>query len=200
MDIVGVGGSTSKAGKTTLISLMLEDSRYKTAVIKTSIDNSLKQYKIITDRKIIHQKGTDTARFIESGADRVVLLKSPASQIPEAFNIVENLIGKVERLLIEGNTLNNFLNPDLIFYLDNSEEEEKESARIIKNRAHIVISSNILLQSRKLTELPIEIKADSLTCYQAHLLADLLKINVGRVGKIIHDQNIKLKKCQLGLF
>ncbi|MFW5749530.1 MAG: hypothetical protein ACOCWP_02055, partial [Halanaerobium sp.] len=125
MEMIGVSASSSKAGKTTLISLMLEDSCAKTAVIKTSIDNELDQYKVINDPKVINQAGTDTARVMEHGADKVILLESPAAELPSAYQLARNLLNDdIERLFIEGNTVINFLNPDLLFYLENKDKPE----------------------------------------------------------------------------
>ncbi len=201
MEMIGVSASASKAGKTTLISLMLEDSSTKTAVIKTSINNELDQYKVINDPKIINQAGTDTARVVEHGADKVILLESPAAELPSAYQLARNLLdNNIERLFIEGNTIINFLNPDLLFYLENKDEPEKESAKMVKNRANIKINTNALLSAGKLRDLPFNIQPEKMTCNQAFLLADLLKLRVGQVGKIVKDQDVKIVKCQLGLF
>jgi molybdopterin-guanine dinucleotide biosynthesis protein len=201
MEMIGVSASASKAGKTTLISLMLEDSCAKTAVIKTSINNQLDQYKVINDPKVINQAGTDTARVVEHGADKVILLESPAAELPSAYQLARNLLDDdIERLFIEGNTIINFLNPDLLFYLENKDEPEKESAKMVKNRANIKINTNSLLSAGKLNGLPFTIQPEKMTCYQAHLLADLLKMSVPEIGKIVKEQNVKIVKCQLGLF
>lgn len=201
MELIGVSASSSKAGKTTLISLMLEDSCSKTAVIKTSINNELDQYKLINDPKVINQAGTDTARVVEHGADKVILLESPAAELPSAYQLARNLLDDdIERLFIEGNTIINFLNPDLLFYLENNDKAEKESAKMVKNRANIKINTNTLLSAGKLGDLPFTIQPEKMTCNQAFLLADLLKMKVGQVGKIVKEQDVKIVKCQLGLF
>ena len=201
MEMIGVSASASKAGKTTLICLMLEDSCPKTAVIKTSINNDLEQYKVINDPKVINKAGTDTARVVEHGADKVILLESPAAELPSAYQLARNLLDDdIERLFIEGNTIINFLNPDLLFYLENKDKPEKESAKMVKNRANIKINTNTLLSAGKLGNIHFSIQPEKMTCYQAHLLADLLKLSVGQVGKIIKDQDVKVVKCQLGLF
>ncbi|RQD74796.1 MAG: hypothetical protein D5S01_06250 [Halanaerobium sp. MSAO_Bac5] len=201
MEMIGVSASASKAGKTTLISLMLKNSRYKDAVIKTSVDNELDQYKVINDPKIINQSGTDTSRFVEHGADKVILMQSPAAELPSAYQIARSLLADgIERLFIEGNTIINFLNPDLLFYLENKDQPEKESAKMVKNRASIKINTNLILQTNDLSNLTFDIQADKLSCYQAHLLADLFNLKLGEVGKIVKEQDIKIIKCMLGLF
>jgi molybdopterin-guanine dinucleotide biosynthesis protein len=201
MEMIGVSASASKAGKTTLISLMLEDSCAKTAVIKTSINNELDQYKVINDPKVINQAGTDTARVVEHGADKVILLESPAAELPSAYQLARNLLDDdIERLFIEGNTIINFLNPDLLFYLENKDEPEKDSAKMVKNRANIKINTNTLLSAGKLNGLPFTIQPDKMPCYQTFLLANLFKMPVGQIGKIVKEQGVKIVKCQLGLF
>jgi molybdopterin-guanine dinucleotide biosynthesis protein len=201
MEMIGVSASSSKAGKTTLISLMLESSCIKTAVIKTSINNELDQYKVINNPKIINKENTDTGRFKKHGANKVILLESPAAQIPSAYQLAESLLtNDIERLFIEGNTIINFLNPNLLFYLNNSEETEKDSAKMVKNRADIKINTNALLSANKLKDVPFTIQPNKLSCYKAHLLAALLGLKVGQVGKIIKEQEVKVTKCQLGLF
>ncbi len=201
MEMIGVSASSSKAGKTTLISLMLESSCIKTAVIKTSINNQLDQYKVINNPKIINKENTDTGRFKKHGANKVILLESPAAQIPSAYQLAESLLtNDVERLFIEGNTIINFLNPNLLFYLNNREEPEKESAKMVKNRADIKINTNALLSANRLRDVPFTIQPSNLSCYKAHLLAALLGLKVGQVGRIIKEQEVKVTKCQLGLF
>jgi len=201
MEMIGVSASASKAGKTTLISLMLEDSCTKTAVIKTSINNELNQYKVINDPKVINQAGTDTARVVEHGADKVILLESPAAELPSAYQLARNLVNDdIERLFIEGNTIINFLNPDLLFYLENEDKPEKESAKMVKNRANVKINTNTLLSAGRLGDIPFIIQQDKMTCYQSHLLAHLLKMKIPQVGKILKEQDVKIVKCQLGLF
>lgn len=201
MEMIGVSASSSKAGKTTLISLMLKDSCSKTAVIKTSVNNDLDQYKVINDPRIINKAGTDTARVVDHGADKVILLESPAAELPTAYQLARNLLDDdIERLFIEGNTIINFLNPDIILYLDNKDKPEKDSAKMVKNRANIKINTNTLLSAGKLGDLPFTIQSDKMTCYQAHLTAELLKISVPQFGKVVKEQDVKIIKCQLGLF
>jgi len=201
MEMIGVSASSSKAGKTTLISLMLKDSCSKTAVIKTSVNNDLDQYKVINDPRVINKAGTDTARVVDHGADKVILLESPAAELPTAYQLARNLLDDdIERLFIEGNTIINFLNPDLIFYLDNKDKPEKDSAKMVKNRANIKINTNTLLSAGKLGDIPFTIQSDKLTCYQAYLIAELLKISVPQFGKVVKEQDVKITKCQLGLF
>lgn len=201
MEMIGVSASATKAGKTTLISLMLEDSCPKTAVIKTSVNNELDQYKVINDPKIINKEGTDTARVVEHGADKVILLESPAAELPSAYQLAKNLLDDdIERLFIEGNTIINFLNPDLLFYLEKKDEKEKESAKMVKNRANIKINTNALLSAGKIKNLPFIIQPEKMTCYQAHLLAELLKKSVAEIGKIVKEQKVEIVKCKLGIF
>jgi len=201
MEMIGVSASSSKAGKTTLISLMLKDSCSKTAVIKTSVNNDLDQYKVINDPRVINKAGTDTARVVDHGADKVILLESPAAELPTAYQLARNLLDDdIERLFIEGNTIINFLNPDLIFYLDNKDKPEKDSAKMVKNRANIKINTNTLLSAGKLGDIPFTIQSDKLTCYQAYLIAELLKISVPQFGKVVKEQDVQITKCQLGLF
>ena len=201
MEMIGVSASASKSGKTTLISLMLEDTCTKSGVIKTSINNDLDQYKVINDPRVINKTGTDTARVVEHGADKVILLESPAAELPSAYQLARNLMDDdIERLFVEGNTVINFLNPDLLFYLEDKEKAEKESANMVKHRANIKINTNSLLSSGKLGDFPITIQPEKITCYQAFLLADLFKVSVGEIGKIIKDQTVEIAKCQLGVF
>ena len=201
MEMIGVSASSSKAGKTTLISLMVEDCRYKTGVIKTSVNNDLEQYKVINDPKVINKSGTDTARVVEHGGDKVILVESPAAELPSAYQLARNLMSDdIERLFVEGNTIINFLNTDILFYLENKEKAEKESAKMVKNRANIKINTNSLLSNDGLEDLPFNVQQDKMTCYQAFLLADLLKMPVGEVGKTLREQDVEVAKCQLGLF
>lgn len=71
---------------------------------------------------------------------------------------------------------------------------------MVKNRAAIKINTNLILQTNNLSNLSFDIQAEKLSCYQAHLLADLFDLKLGEVGKIVKEQDVKITKCMLGLF
>ncbi len=153
--IIGIGGTKSSSGKTTVASDMLKlltkkqlednlttdiDRKERWGAIKftkTEIYSS-----IIDDPEILNEYGKDTQRLIEAGAEEVLWVKSPISELSDIMAIAIERLYHLEGILVEGNSAIEFANPDIIIVVSigNNDEIKPSAWRILEN-AHIIIMS-----------------------------------------------------------
>lgn len=140
MTIVAVAGSTSRSGKTALACSILNTIsngdwtaiKFTTVfeVEKTcprgtdcpvcgSLSVEEKEFKIITDPRIIGQPDTDTDRLSRSNSRRVVWCITRFSAIDKAWAQVCQMLSPDERLVIEGNSILTVINPAITFLVIN---------------------------------------------------------------------------------
>lgn len=211
MDTIVVSGKASGVGKTTLIGRIIKNLGCRTGVIKTSLQTNLKEVIVTDSEEVILNKGSDTVIFKEAGADRVVFLKSDYHHLKESLERARELIKGVDYLLIEGNSILDYLNPDLIIYLTSKGLEAKPSAVKAEARADIIIdNSNHILEDNEVAQgdLPDELflqkglsfNADHISCHKAHLIARVLGYKPAVIGRRLDEAGIRIKNCQLGLF
>jgi molybdopterin-guanine dinucleotide biosynthesis protein len=134
--IISVTGAHSGVGKTSLCSILLNNLKGFGAIkfTRTELYSS-----VIDDPEIIAEKNKDTAVLSESGAERVVWIKSPADELEHALDMA---IGKMVGLcgvVIEGNSPLGFLNPDLIIFVIGSDGEIKPTALKVSENADMIV-------------------------------------------------------------
>lgn len=84
--------------------------------------------------------GTDSARFLAAGARRAFWLRTPAGQLGHALPVVRRLLATSENLIVESNSLLQFVRPDLyLSVLDFGVEDFKPSALRYLDRATAVV-------------------------------------------------------------
>jgi molybdopterin-guanine dinucleotide biosynthesis protein len=136
--LIGIGGAHSGSGKTTYASLLFQRLRGWGGIkyTKTDIYCSL-----IDEHDVLLTEGKDTRRMLDAGAERVLWVKSPPSDLGELLPLaVEKLLG-LKGIIVEGNSAIEFLVPDIIIFTFGSNSEEiKESAKRILARADVVLS------------------------------------------------------------
>ena len=98
-----------------------------------------KKYDIIIDRKIINQKGTDTARLKEAGAKKVAWLKSTLGGLEKGLKKAFLKLKDSEGIIIEGTSVVRYINPDLVIYLRDGSRDLKPSAKEAQRKADIII-------------------------------------------------------------
>ena len=135
--IIGVGGAYSGTGKTTFASLILGRLKGWGAIkyTKTAIYCS-----VTDDVSILSEEGKDTSRLLNSGAEKVLWVKSPYENLAEILPMaIENLSSR-EGIVVEGNSAIEVLKPDIVIFLAGSEEDKtKSSAEKIIRMADIII-------------------------------------------------------------
>jgi len=197
-----VSGKSSNVGKSTLISQMIKNLNCHVGVIKTSLHKTHGEIEVTADPSIINEKGKDTALFKESGAQNVILLKTNYEGLLEGYRRARKLLDEdIEYLIIEGNSILDFIRPTLVFYIDSDDAQEKESATKAKSKADIIIDRENLEELIKDgNSMKFKINFEQVSCFNAHSICKALNIKLPKFGKLLDDQNIKVRYCQLGLF
>jgi molybdopterin-guanine dinucleotide biosynthesis protein len=181
-------------GKTTLIEKFIENLKGDIVVIKSSIHDKYDEFKLIEDNNIIKEDNTDTDIFDKAGAAKVYYLKSNKASLKEGVKKSLNKTKEKEYdyLIVEGNSIIEFINFNLVFYLDVEGGDKKDSAEMCKNRADIIIN--------KEKEQKIELNFDKISCFKAHVIGHSLGLPLKTVGKMLNDADVRVNDCQLGLF
>jgi len=187
-----VSGKSKASGKTTLVEKIIKNLRGNIYVIKSSIHDKYDKFELIDDKKIILEKDTDTEIFSRAGADKVYYLKSNRANLKKGIEQEFNKIKGYDYLIVEGNSIIDFVGFNFVYYLDKKGGDKKKSAEKCKKKADVIINSD--------NDYEIEFNQDVISCFKAHLLGHSLNIPLKKVGDMINEANIKVKNCQLGLF
>ena len=134
--IIGVGGAYSGAGKTTIASLILKRLKGWGAIKYTK--NSL-YCSITDDLKILSEKGKDTKRLLDSGAEKVLWVQSSFSELGQVFPMAVEMLSHLKGVLIEGNSAIEILKPDIVIFISGAEGKIKKGADKILRMADVVI-------------------------------------------------------------
>lgn len=135
--IIGIGGAYRGVGKTTIASLILGRLKGWGAIkyTKTAIYCS-----VTDDVSILSIEGKDTSRLLNSGAEKVVWVKSPYENIAEILPLAIKNLSSQEGIVVEGNSAIEVLKPDIVIFLTGSEgDENKSSAEKIFRMADVII-------------------------------------------------------------
>ncbi len=97
---------------------------------------------IIDDPEILSEPGTDTAAFLEAGADSAVLVKAPAHDMKEALDIALQSLNSPHGVILEGNSAIEVLNPDIVIFSFDTFGVIKESSRAIFEQADALVYAN----------------------------------------------------------
>jgi len=150
--IIGIGGAHSSVGKTSLaVSIIRYLKSHQSAppfggkprlgaikYTRTSLYSSL-----IDDASLIDRQSKDTARLSGAGADRVLWIKSPRTDLQEMVPIALSRLADLDIIVIEGNSAIEFAQPDIvIFIIGETEKSIKPSAKTLSIQADILIVSN----------------------------------------------------------
>jgi len=179
-------------GKTTLIEKIIKNLKGDIVVIKSSIHNKYNEFELIEEKNIIEEDNTDTNIFNRAGAKKVYYLKSNKKSLKEGVKNSLNKIDDYDYLLVEGNSIIEFMDFNLVFYLDKRGGDKKDSAEMCKNRADVIIN--------KEKEEKIKFNLEKISCFKAHVIGHSLAIPLKKVGKMLNEEEVGVIDCQLGLF
>jgi hypothetical protein len=134
--IIGIGGGGRGVGKTTIACRILESFRGWGAIkyTKTSFYTS-----ITDDPDILMREGKDTRRFIDSGAEKVIWVQSPFSELGETLPLAVGMLASLEGFVAEGNSLIEMLKPDIVIFASGADGEIKSGAKRILQISDIII-------------------------------------------------------------
>lgn len=221
--ILGIGGSHSKVGKTTLVTALLNKLKGWGAIkyTKTALYSS-----IIEDRETLSLKGKDTRHFLDAGATTVLWVQSPASGLSEIMSLAMERLSNLEGIIIEGNSAIEFLKPDIIIFISEKDSSRlKESGKRVQGLADIIYYRDvreILIKGGKNIKGGIEevisIVCDMVNkkgierylseravdkripCSVAREIAEKAKVPYKVVGLVADELGIKITNCELGCF
>jgi len=134
--IIGIGGAHSGAGKTTYASLILNRLKGWGAIkyTKTSLYCSL-----VEDIKVLSEKGKDTKRLLDAGAEKVLWVQSSFSELEEVLPMAVEMLSHLKGVLVEGNSAIEILEPDIVIFVSGIEGKIKKGAEKILKMADVVI-------------------------------------------------------------
>jgi LAO/AO transport system kinase len=136
--IIGIGGAHSGSGKTAYASLLLQHLRGWGAIkyTRTALYVSL-----IDDHETLSENDKDTRRFLDSGAERVLWVQSPPSELGEVLPMAVERLSDLKGIIVEGNSAIEFLRPDIIIFIFGSDSAEiKDSAKGLLRKADAVVA------------------------------------------------------------
>jgi molybdopterin-guanine dinucleotide biosynthesis protein len=168
--IIGIGGTCSNSGKTTLGVLLLRHltttcsreqpgvqcvpggspsaesctpcaSRGRWGAVKYTKTDLYSS--LVDDKDILSLKDKDTGRFIEAGAEQVVWVKAPPRALEEILPLAMDRLLHLDGLIVEGNSAIEFLEPDIvIFIFGNRKERWKTGLDRLVRISDIIIYEN----------------------------------------------------------
>lgn len=141
--LLGIGGGHSGVGKTTVACKILQKLSGLGAIkySKTSFYGSITE-----DIKILSEKGKDTRRFLDSGAEKVLWVRAPFYELPEILPIAVEMLSPLKGIVIEGNSAIEVLTPDITVFVSGPEGKMKAGAEKILRLADVVVFDSKLPQ------------------------------------------------------
>lgn len=149
MALIVVGGQTKNVGKTTLIcNIIAAFPKVKWTAVKFSNHAHTPRHCEMrrggTGWSIWQQSPTkdlnDTARFLESGADRSLLVQAENHSLMDACSSLLQEISPATDVIVESASAAEFLHPDLLLVLlDAAQGDFKESATQQLDHAHAFV-------------------------------------------------------------
>lgn len=198
MEIIGLSGCKKGKGRTELGLMLLENLRRKTGVLKGIVEEELSEL-VTEDFQIMRAEAPDISPYLQSDAEGVVLLRSAPEDLKKTLDNAMSFFSDLDYLLVENDELISALNPGLVIYVDEGEDVTDSCLRM-KEQSDLIINYVELHESSRLKDLDIEIPRQEISCYRAQLISDLLGRGYGELGKMLDRKEIRVRRCQLGLF
>jgi hypothetical protein len=225
--MIGIGGAHSGAGKTTYASLLLCHLRGWGAIkcTRTGLYSS-----IVDDRETLSAKGKDTTKLLDAGAERVLWVQSPPSDLDGVLPVAVERLSDLRGIIVEGNSAIEFLRPDIIIFIFGSESSAvKDTAKALLERADIVVADRdffpgmkrgarrfrrsddpgpLVAHVKKMIDTKERIRASlkegsvdgRISCPLARKIAKDLSVPFREVGEAADTMKIKITDCELGCF
>ena len=141
--IIGIGGSGSGAGKTTLAAMLLKKLPGWGAIkfTKSALFSS-----ITDDEEVISQEGKDTKIMLDSGAGKVLWVSSPSSGLAETASMAVEMLAQFKGIVVEGNSIIEVLKPDIVIFVKGPAKELKKGSERVLSMADVFIGEKEDLQ------------------------------------------------------
>lgn len=154
MAIVVVGGHSRNIGKTSVVAgLIARLPQYHWTAFKITqyghgfctangepCDCQTDDHTLAFSEERSLSSGKDTARFLASGAKRSIWVRTRVGMLAEGMPRIRKEIASAENVIIESNSILQFLRPDLyLTVLNPGTADFKDSARLFLDRADAVL-------------------------------------------------------------
>jgi molybdopterin-guanine dinucleotide biosynthesis protein len=224
--IIGIGGGHSGAGKTSVACNILKSVRGFGAIkfTKTPLYSS-----IVDDPDVLNEKGKDTRRLLDAGAEEVLWVRSSPETLGESISIAVERLARLKGIVVEGNSAIEVLKPDIvIFIFGEGPGRMKEGswrvlrmsdAVILKGRkepgilpegkrefgiddvgAYTAYIRNIYMKEELIRKINERAQNGRIPCQAAREIAEDAGVPYGEVGKLLNELKIKITDCGLGCF
>jgi len=147
--IIAVSGSHSGIGKTLLAEYLLSLLQ-DFAAIKISIEDFFTA--VSCDDATIMVPGKDTFRLKSSGAKQVIWVRSSENNLMESMEQACSLLVDCAGVLIEGNSILTYINPDLAFFVYGGDLQTLKPSRLYALQKAGVIINNLRDESAEIAE------------------------------------------------
>lgn len=144
--IVVVGGQASRIGKTSLVTALIRafpEARWtavKISLHEHGIDAGIALSTQAIEEEQDRSGETDTSRFLVAGAVRAFWVRCLPARLGETFSALQQVLEDDRHVIIESNSILQFLQPDLyLLLLDAAQVDFKESARAHLSRADALV-------------------------------------------------------------
>jgi len=152
--IIVVGGHSRSIGKTSVVAgLIARLPQYRWTAFKITqyghgfctangepCDCQTDDHTLAVSEERSATSGTDTARFLASGAERSIWVRTRIGMLVEAMPRIRKELAQAGNAIIESNSILQFLKPDLyLTVLDAGTADFKDSARLFLDRADAVL-------------------------------------------------------------
>jgi molybdopterin-guanine dinucleotide biosynthesis protein len=152
--VIVVGGHSRNIGKTSVVaSLIACLPQYRWTAFKITqyghgfctangepCDCQTDDHTLAVSEERSRTSGTDTARFLVSGAKRSIWVRTRTGMLAEAMPRIRKELAAAENAIIESNSILQFLKPDLyLTVLDAGTADFKDTARLFLDRADAVL-------------------------------------------------------------
>jgi molybdopterin-guanine dinucleotide biosynthesis protein len=139
--VIVVGGAHSGIGKTELVCRLVERLDNVCAV-KCVVSDKIEGASLVLSKQELEKEGKDTARYILASADRVVMARSPRSELVKIVSMLDAIAKKYRYMIIEGNSIVAHVNPDHIIFIDDgSSTERTPGSRLVEELCTVRIDA-----------------------------------------------------------
>jgi molybdopterin-guanine dinucleotide biosynthesis protein len=200
--ILVVGGHSRNIGKTSVVaSLITRLPAYRWTALKITqyghgfctangepCDCQTDDHTLAVSEERSRTSGTDTARFLASGAERSIWVRTRQGMLAEAMPRIRKELALAENAILESNSILQFLKPDLyLTVLDAGTADFKDSARLFLDRADAVLiratSQGLIPQWRGISPKLIENKPQFVVAPPDYMSDDVVNFVEQRLVK-----------------
>ena len=201
MAVIVVGGHSRNIGKTSVVAgLIAQLPQYRWTAFKITqyghgfctangepCDCQTDDHTLAVSEERSRTSGTDTARFLASGAERSIWVRARIGMLAEAMPRIRKELSLAENAIIESNSILQFLKPDLYLpVLDAGTADFKDSARLFLDRSDAVlvrstasglapqwggVSLKLIDGKQRFVIAPPGYMSDELVCFVEHSLS-----------------------------